>query len=398
MHFKKHLGFYLRILTLLIVSLEIVVTNLAFQKKLILLSLLAIALVLDIAIHNPWYRIKNNKIFECLTYLIFILLGPVQLYGPLTILVIYYYFMVVATAEFTVKHQPRPKHFIIIQFIIYFSFFTIPTIKNYDFSSWKTYIALIFSPYTIQFWSTYLISYLYLNLLEKNRAIDGLNKELMTKVEQLQDYSNQIKELTLIEERQRISQNLHDMLGHSLIGLRLHLDALNQFIDTDPKKSHQILDKSKGIIDHSLVELRETVNELKETKELADLNSALEELGNSISVTDKVKVNLQKYFDVNRLDISVKDLIYKTSQEFITNSIKHGQSSLITIKLRLKNQTLIFNLSNNGLDANNIVASNGLKGIEHRVKNLNGTVSFSSNQPSGFKTDITIPIGVKIND
>ncbi|HCD07543.1 MAG TPA: sensor histidine kinase [Lactobacillus sp.] len=306
--------------------------------------------------------------------------------------------MVVATAEFTVKHQPRPKHFIIIQFIIYFSFFTIPTIKNYDFSSWKTYIALIFSPYTIQFWSTYLISYLYLNLLEKNRAIDGLNKELMTKVEQLQDYSNQIKELTLIEERQRISQNLHDMLGHSLIGLRLHLDALNQFIDTDPKKSHQILDKSKGIIDHSLVELRETVNELKETKELADLNSALEELGNSISVTDKVKVNLQKYFDVNRLDISVKDLIYKTSQEFITNSIKHGQSSLITIKLRLKNQTLIFNLSNNGLDDNNIVASNGLKGIEHRVKNLNGTVSFSSNQPSGFKTDITIPIGVKIND
>lgn len=59
---------------------------------------------------------------------------------------------------------------------------------------------------------------------------------------------------------------------------------------------------------------------------------------------------------------------------------------------------MIFNLSNNGLDANNIVASNGLKGIEHRVKNLNGTVSFSSNQPSGFKTDITIPIGVKIND
>lgn len=40
MHFKKHLGFYLRILTLLIVILEIVVTNLAFQKKLILLSLL----------------------------------------------------------------------------------------------------------------------------------------------------------------------------------------------------------------------------------------------------------------------------------------------------------------------------------------------------------------------
>lgn len=398
MHFKKNLGFYLRMLILILVIAEIVVSNLDFQRKIFLTGLSIIAIVLDTIIHNPWYKIHNSKVIEYLTYLIFILLGPIQLYKPLTVLVVYYYFMVVATAEFTVRQKARPKHIVIIQFIIYFGFFAFPTIKSYDFTSWKTYIALIFSPYTIQFWSTYLISYLYLNLLEKNRAIDGLNKELMTKVEQLQDYSNQIKELTLIEERQRISQNLHDMLGHSLIGLRLHLDALNQFIDTDNKKSHQILDKSKDIIDHSLVELRETVNELKETKELADLNSALEELGNSISVTDKVKVNLQKYFDVNRLDISVKDLIYKTSQEFITNSIKHGHSSLITIKLRLKNQTLIFNLSNNGLDANNIVASNGLKGIEHRVKNLNGTVSFSSNQPNGFKANITIPIGVKNND
>ncbi|KRN94723.1 hypothetical protein IV57_GL002013 [Companilactobacillus kimchiensis] len=239
---------------------------------------------------------------------------------------------------------------------------------------------------------------MYLNLVEKNRAIDNLNKELMTKVDQLQDYSAKIKELTLIEERQRISQNLHDMLGHSLIGLRLHLDALNQFIDTDPQKSHQILDKSKSIIDHSLIELRESVNELNESKELADLKTALEELQSSISVTGKVKVDLKMYFDVNKLDISIKDLIYKTAQEFITNSLKHGHSSLIIIKLRLNDNQLIFNLSNNGLNATDITASNGINGIKDRVKKLQGTVEFTDNYPVGFKTDITLPIGVTNND
>ncbi|PMD71337.1 sensor histidine kinase [Companilactobacillus nuruki] len=398
MQFKKHLGFYLKLFTLLVVILELIFNNTSSREKTFLLPILVFSILVESWFHSPWSKAKNGSLAEYSSYLVFILLGFVQLLSPPTIIVIYYYLAIVTTTEFTVKQNPRPKHIIIIQFIIYFCFFTIPRSIDLNFHSWIGYLQLILSPYTIQFWSTYLISYLYLNLLEKNRAIDALNKELMTKVDQLQDYSSKIKELTLIEERQRISQDLHDMLGHSLIGLRLHLDALNQVIDTDTEKSHKILNKSKKIIDHSLVELRETVNELKETKELADLKSALEELQSSISVTDKVKVDLKMYFDVNKLDISIKDLIYKTYQEFITNSLKHGHSSLITIKLRTINDNLIFNLSNNGLTAKNITASNGINGIKSRVIKLKGTVEFSDNQPSGFKTDITLPIGVNEND
>ncbi|WP_057881890.1 sensor histidine kinase [Companilactobacillus kimchiensis] len=398
MQFKKFLGFYLRMLILFIVIIELIVKNLSYQNKIIFISFTFLAAALDIWNYSPWLKKHSVQIIECSTYLIFIILGFINLMNPKTITIMYFYFMIVETAESTIRHTPRPKHIIIIQFIIYFAFVVLPTVTQLNFSTWVGYFELILSPFTIQFWSTYLISYLYLNLVEKNRAIDNLNKELMTKVDQLQDYSAKIKELTLIEERQRISQNLHDMLGHSLIGLRLHLDALNQFIDTDPQKSHQILDKSKSIIDHSLIELRESVNELNESKELADLKTALEELQSSISVTGKVKVDLKMYFDVNKLDISIKDLIYKTAQEFITNSLKHGHSSLIIIKLRLNDNQLIFNLSNNGLNATDITASNGINGIKDRVKKLQGTVEFTDNYPVGFKTDITLPIGVTNND
>ncbi|MFC6176468.1 sensor histidine kinase [Companilactobacillus huachuanensis] len=398
MKFKTHAGFYLRFLILLIVIAEISIRNFNPPTKIFYLSILTFAIFSEFIFFSPFNRHLNEKYFEYFSYLNFILLGLIQLADPKTALVVYYYFLIVTVAEYTVKQNPRPKHIIILLFIIFFGFITIPTSLNLNYSSWTGYVQLILSPYTVQFWSTYLISYLYLNLIEKNRAIDTLNKELMTKVDQLQDYSSKIKELTLIEERQRISQNLHDMLGHSLIGLRLHLDALNQVIDKDPEKSHQILDKSKEIIDHSLVELRETVNELNETKELADLTTALQELQSSISVTDEVKVDLQMYFNVNNLDISVKDLIYKTCQEFITNSIKHGHSSLITIKLRKIDDTLTLTLKNNGLDAQSIVASNGINGIKERVKKLNGQVKFGTNKPSGFTTDITIPIGEKTND
>lgn len=398
MHLKTHLNYYLRLLTLIVVVIEFIFMPLTSLNKILPLSLLVIAIIIDTVNFGPWAKSRSENFLEYITYLLFIILGILAFMYQKTITVLYFYFMIVQTAETMIKQKPTHKRMIIIQFIIYFIAFVIPTIKLVSFNTWYGYMAVILSPFTVQFWSTFLISYLYINTVEKNRAIDTLNKELLVKVEQLQDYSSKIKELTLIEERQRISQNLHDMLGHSLIGLRLHLEALNQVIDTDPTKSHQILDKSKGIIDHSLVELRETVNELNETKELADLKTALEELQSAISVTDKVKVDLRMYFDVNKLDISIKDLIYKTTQEFITNSIKHGNSSLITIKLRLNEQHMVFNLNNNGLTAKNITASNGINGMKDRVKKLHGQIEFADNHPVGFKININIPIGVTNND
>lgn len=398
MHLKTHLNYYLRLLTLIVVVIEFIFMPLTSLNKILPLSLLVIAIIIDTVNFGPWAKSRSENFLEYITYLLFIILGILAFMYQKTITVLYFYFMIVQTAETMIKQKPTHKRMIIIQFIIYFIAFVIPTIKLVSFNTWYGYMAVILSPFTVQFWSTFLISYLYINTVEKNRAIDTLNKELLVKVEQLQDYSSKIKELTLIEERQRISQNLHDMLGHSLIGLRLHLEALNQVIDTDPTKSHQILDKSKGIIDHSLVELRETVNELNETKELADLKTALEELQSAISVTDKVKVDLKMYFDVNKLDISIKDLIYKTTQEFITNSIKHGNSSLITIKLRLNEQHMVFNLNNNGLTAKNITASNGINGMKDRVKKLHGQIEFADNHPVGFKININIPIGVTNND
>jgi len=397
MNLKKHINIYLRMLTLLLVLPEIILQHYSIQHKIISALILALVAIIDIWSYSPWNKKNREVMTEYSTYLIFILVGIFALLNTKTIIILYLYLIVVITAETMVKQHPTQKHLVIIQSLILFIFFSVPAVK-YSYWSPRGIVQMIFSPFTIQFWSTFLISYLYINLSEKNRSIDKLNQELTNKVDQLQDYSNKIKELTLIDERQRISQNLHDMLGHSLIGLRLHLDALDHFIDTDTEKSHQILSKSKDIIDHSLVELRETVDELNETKELADLKTALTELQKSISISGKVRVNLNLQFDVNNLDISIKDLIYKTCQETITNSIKHGHSTKIDINIFLESDKLHLTITNNGQSVTRITESNGITGIKQRVKNLNGQVLFSSKKPHGFKTEITIPMGVITHD
>lgn len=103
----------------------------------------------------------------------------------------------------------------------------------------------------IPFWSIFFISYLHLNLLNNKKQIESLNRELIEKVEQLQKYPDKVKEVSTLQERQRISQKLHDMLGHSLVALKLHLEAAVSIIDADTIQTKTVLEKFQRIIDQS---------------------------------------------------------------------------------------------------------------------------------------------------
>ena len=87
--------------------------------------------------------------------------------------------------------------------------------------------------------------------------------------------------------------------------------------------------------------------------------------------------------------------MYKTIQESITNSIKHGKATEINISITREKKGIRLILTDNGVGCNKIIKSNGLIGIENRVTSLNGSVKYFSNDNLGFGIDICIPILVE---
>lgn len=337
---------------------------------------------------------KKSLLAELLIYLSLMIAGVIGIATHAMVAQIYYYVVLVEIVRLFVFQQRWRALW--IEFILYLGFFSVDSFVAVH--SWNTFFDTLFYPIILPFWSVFIISYLNLKVRNNRQTVESLNEELLEKVEELQAYSDRVKELTLIEERQRISQSLHDMLGHSLIGLKLHLDAANQLVEENPKQVHQILEKSNFIIEESLVELRGTVNELNEVRELVDLQNALENLRQSISVSNQVELRYDFSFPVNSLDIELKELIYKTCQEAITNSIKHGKSSQVWIQIKKNADLLSVVISNNGLGVTAIKPSYGLEGIQTRVAKFAGEVHFGSPNGRGFVIDITIPLEVKSND
>lgn len=226
----------------------------------------------------------------------------------------------------------------------------------------------------------------------EKEEVNQLNERLQLANIKLQQYTLEVEELTASKERTRMAQELHDSVGHSLMALIMHLEFAKKICDTKPEKVKEVLTKSEGIAKSSISSLREAVNLLKEEREIKDFNASIEGIINNFNMLNNIKINFNADENLDNLSSIIKNSMYKTIKESITNSIKHGKATEINISIAREEKCIRLILNDNGVGCNKIVKSNGLIGIENRVTSLNGSVKYFSNDNLGFGIDICIPI------
>lgn len=219
-----------------------------------------------------------------------------------------------------------------------------------------------------------------------------LNEKLKLSNIKLHEYSQKIEELSIARERERVAQEIHDSLGHSLMALIMHLEFAEKTFTSNPEKAQKVIIKARNIAKTSTSKLREVVNVLKEERNIESLRNSVDELIDKFSTLGNIKINLIMNEDLEFLNPGFKLCIYKTIRESLTNGIKHGKATLFKLKLFIEKNNLILIIKDNGVGCDKIIMSNGLKGIENRIKNLGGYVDFDSYKNEGFSIKAKIPI------
>lgn len=190
-----------------------------------------------------------------------------------------------------------------------------------------------------------------------------------------------------IEERKRLSLELHDGLANEISALKLTLTSnvkltINEFIDATITKIdkiyNEVRDLSHGLDPNSITEiefyqLAEKIFEATEKHGIA--------IEKQILISDKI----------DHLNDSLLLNIYRILQEAINNIIKHSEANKASIEILEHENYLLINISDNG---KGIKKSNnsgiGLNNIKTRVANLNGAIQFNSDY--GLSMKIKIPI------
>ncbi|MGQ8365259.1 sensor histidine kinase [Glaciecola sp. 1036] len=184
-------------------------------------------------------------------------------------------------------------------------------------------------------------------------------------------------------ERVRIARNIHDLLGHHLTALSIHLQVASRQSQGEVKET---IEKCHQLSKLLLSDVREAVSDIR-TKGSIDLASTIETIRNKLPQIE-IDIDIEEEIKIN--DMEVADALIKCIQESITNTLKHAHGKHLKVKITKMNSGLEVVITNDGNLPDKIHLGNGLKGIQERIKALAGNVSFHL-ENDHFLTSIQIP-------
>ncbi|MDF2713948.1 MAG: sensor histidine kinase [Paenibacillus sp.] len=212
--------------------------------------------------------------------------------------------------------------------------------------------------------------------------------------ERLRIASIELAHKAKLQERTRISREIHDSVGHTLTSALTGLQTAAHAIEKSRYPlALEMIGRTRENILAGLDDVRTSVHLLREDYPGHRLIPELLEL---IDTTIK-QTDVEIVFDIDKsmpeLSPMIEIALYRALQEGLTNGIRHGISTVFHFSLTCDAEHIRFVLTDNGKPPLQIVYGFGLNAMRERVEDVGGTMRLSGKEGSagGLMLEITIP-------
>jgi signal transduction histidine kinase len=230
---------------------------------------------------------------------------------------------------------------------------------------------------------------------EKARLMEDLAQR-EEQVRRLAEHMLHVEEM----ERRRISRELHDEAGQSLLCIRLQLELLEQAMPESEGEWRAKLGEARDLTEHTILEMRRLIAALSPAVlEQLGLGAALRQLVNRFQRLHPCRVKLQ-LAKMGTLPQQTEVITYRLVQECFNNIGKHSGATRVNVFLASADGILKFAVEDNGVGFNVEEAlakreSFGMSGMRERVALLGGEFHAESRTEGpkrGTKIFIELPI------
>jgi signal transduction histidine kinase len=227
---------------------------------------------------------------------------------------------------------------------------------------------------------------------ELNRRLDLAASRLIEANLGYQNYSAQLEARTLDEERRRISRDIHDSVGYALTNVRVMLEAGAIQIDRKPEEAKDLILRAMEETRLCLEETRASMRELRGQVQ-PDYRglTAINRLVKAFESSTGIEVTMEFGEAPSLFPPEIDKIVYRTIQEAMTNSFRHGMASRIDIMFWLGDGTMQVLIRDNGKGSPSVKEGLGLAGMRERVRSIGGAVEYG-NGTGGFQVRAFIPL------
>lgn len=188
-----------------------------------------------------------------------------------------------------------------------------------------------------------------------------------------------------MSERLQISRDLHDILGHNLTTLTIHLDVASRMTNGAATKH---LACARDVAATLLNEVRDVVSQVR--VQPVDLRATLKALTEDLA---GLEVQLHVPDDLSAMDPARADAVLRCVQELITNTLRHADARHLVVALEQGSDGTISLVAQDDGRGGAFQEGQGLTGMRERFEILGGRLAVASRLGGGFRVDGAIPAG-----
>lgn len=197
------------------------------------------------------------------------------------------------------------------------------------------------------------------------------------------------------EERRRLRRDLHDGVGPTLASLSQRIDTASELVESDPEKSVRLLKDLKGQVKETIAEIRRLVYALRPpVLDEFGLVSAIREHVAPYSGPNGMTITIDAPEPFPSLPAAVEVAAYRIALEGFTNIVKHTGASACQINIRIMDNALFLDVSDNGQGLPvEKRAGVGFASMRERAAELGGECVIENIPTGGMRVSARLPIG-----
>jgi signal transduction histidine kinase len=204
------------------------------------------------------------------------------------------------------------------------------------------------------------------------------------------------RELSIVEERNRLARELHDAVTQRLFALRLTSEAAAGLLDRDPPAARAQLERLHELTDEAIDELRAVI--------LALRPATIESEGLAATLAGQVDLLRRAYGREIGLEVAgTPDLpmaaatdVLRIAQEALQNALRHSGAERVAVRLEAGDGRVVLSVADEGrgFDSHAPALRSrrlGLTSMEERARALGGTLEISSEPGEGTTVRLEVP-------
>jgi signal transduction histidine kinase len=239
---------------------------------------------------------------------------------------------------------------------------------------------------------------------ERTAELERSNRELSLSAANLQQLHNELTEVQkrqmLVEERNRIAQELHDRVQQTLFTIGLKADWIKERLPSSSAITRS-LRAIEELVSLGTAQVRDAIFALSSSETPRDgLVNMLYTLIHDLRESSPIEADLVVAEWATQLPAHIEHTLFTVAQEALSNVRRHAHATTVIVTMQVTHlQTMLVVQDNGvGLSAQELLTYHnntlhlGLKGMHHRIEALGGQFILANGEEGGLIVKAVIPL------